>query len=91
MPPEICRQYIAQGIINRYLTLHDKSITANLKAEEYARKYNFQDLRATIYGNLGNVYFDTKDYDQALKHHQKSLKIGTALKNDQGMYHSIFL
>jgi signal transduction histidine kinase/DNA-binding response OmpR family regulator len=89
---EVCRQYISLGVIYRYLKLYDESISYNIRAEQLAHKHAYTDLKAAIYGNRGNVYFDKHDYDQALKFHIQSLQIDKALKNEQGIgntYHNI--
>lgn len=82
---ETCKMYIGMGIINRYLKLYPASIEANLQAEKIAKEHALAPQLAAIYGNLGNVYFDKLDYEQALQYHLKSLRIDTGLGNEQGM------
>ncbi|RIV19951.1 response regulator [Fibrisoma montanum] len=82
---DVCRMYIGVGIINRYMKQYDASIEANRQAQKIAEARQDTMLLGSIYGNLGNVYFDKLDYDRSLQYHLKSLPIHRALGNEQGM------
>jgi signal transduction histidine kinase/DNA-binding response OmpR family regulator/tetratricopeptide (TPR) repeat protein len=82
---EICRSYIAIGVINRYMKLYDSSIEANLQAQKIAETRQDTGMIGAIYGNLGNVYFDKKDYDRSLQSALKALNIQTAQRDTQAM------
>lgn len=91
-PKEICSMYITLGVINRYLKLYKESIQSYLLAEHIAKEHAYLSQQAAIYGNMGNVYFDTHNFEEALKYHLKSLEIDTRQKNEAGMgntYHNI--
>ncbi len=82
---ETCRMYIGMGIINRYLKQYKASIEANAQAEKIAKEHGLRPQLASVYGNLGNVYFDQADYGKALQYHLQSLQIDQTLNNEQGM------
>ncbi|MGA0557797.1 ATP-binding protein [Larkinella sp. VNQ87] len=82
---DVCRMYIAIGIINRYLKLYNASIEANLQAQKIAEARQDTALLGAIYGNLGNVYFDKKDYEQSLQSGLKALNIQVAQRDTQAM------
>ncbi|RCR66855.1 ATP-binding protein [Larkinella punicea] len=82
---DVCRTYIAVGVINRYLKLYDASIEANLQAQKIAEAQQDTAMLGAIYGNLGNVYFDKKDYDRSLQSALKALNIQTARRDVQAM------
>ncbi|WP_310587257.1 ATP-binding protein [Fibrella aquatilis] len=82
---EICRSYLAVGIVNRYMKLYDASIEANLQAQKIAEARQDTGMLGSIYGNLGNVYFDKKEYDQSLQLGLKALTIQTAQRDTQAM------
>ncbi|MGM9510459.1 ATP-binding protein [Larkinella sp. GY13] len=82
---DVCRTYIAVGVINRYLKLYDASIEANLQAQKIAEARQDTAMLGAIYGNLGNVYFDKKDYDRSLQAALKALNIQTARRDVQAM------
>ncbi|CCH53744.1 histidine kinase [Fibrisoma limi BUZ 3] len=82
---DVCRMYIAVGIINRYLKLYDASIEANLQAQKIAEARQDTALLGSIYGNLGNVYFDKKDYDRSLQSGLKALNIQMARRDTQAI------
>jgi signal transduction histidine kinase/DNA-binding response OmpR family regulator len=82
---DVCRMYVAMGIINRYLKLYDASIEANHQARKIAEELRDTVRLGAIYGNLGNVYFDKNDNDRALQFHQKALAIQTARGDEQAI------
>lgn len=82
---DVCRMYMAVGVINRYLKLYDASIEANLQAQKIAMARQDTALLGAIYGNLGNVYFDQKDYDRSLQSGLKALTIQTARRDSQAI------
>ncbi|RDB02595.1 ATP-binding protein [Runella aurantiaca] len=82
---DVCRMYMAVGVINRYLKLYDASIEANLQALKIAEAEQDTALLGAIYGNLGNVYFDQKDYDRSLQSGLKALNIQMAQRDSQAV------
>lgn len=82
---DVCRMYIAMGVINRSLKLYDASIEANLQAKKIAEARQDTAMLGAIYGNMGNVYFDKKDYDRALQSALKALNIQTARQDAQAI------
>ena len=89
---EVTRMNVHMGIIHRYLNLYDQSIDFYKKAEVLAEKHGLKALRASIYGNLGNVYFNLDRIEEALYYQQKSLEIDQELGNEQGLgntYHNL--
>lgn len=82
---DVCRMYMAMGVINRYLKLYDASIEANLQALKIAEARQDTALLGAIYGNLGNVYFDRKDYDRSLQSGLKALNIQMARRDSQAV------
>ena len=91
---QLCISYIYSGIIHRYLKLYEESIEAYLKAERLADQLDKKNLSSSIYGNLGNVFYDISENEKALEYHKKSLEINKELNNEEGMansYHNIGL
>lgn len=89
---EVTRMNIHMGIVHKYLNLFDESISFYKKAEQLADEHGFDDLKAGIYGNLGNVYFQLDRIDEALDSHTKSLEIDDLCGNIQGIsntYHNL--
>ena len=89
---EVTRMNIHMGIIHKYLNLLDESISFYKKAEQLAEKHGFDELKAGIYGNLGNVYFKLDRIEEALESHTNSLEIDELCGNIQGIsntYHNL--
>ncbi|PHN06104.1 tetratricopeptide repeat protein [Flavilitoribacter nigricans] len=91
---QVCRMLVYMGVLYRYQLQLDQSIDYYRQAEELAVTHDYDTLKASIWGNMGNVFHDQGDYDRALEYHQRSLEINTAFNNRQGMansYHNIGL
>ena len=81
---EITRLTLYMGLVHKYLKLFDRSIEYYLQAEKLSLKHGYKDLFGSIYGNLGNVYFQKGEFEKARNAHLKSLEIDQASGNLEG-------
>jgi tetratricopeptide (TPR) repeat protein len=51
-----------------------KTAKKGLSIVKYMRGFKAEKTKANIYATLGNIYFTTKDYDEALENYKKALK-----------------
>jgi len=89
MDRERCISNIHMGIVNRYQRQLRRSLEYYREAEQLAEKNNYDTLMSSIWGNMGNVYYDLKELDQALQYHEQSLAVDQRLGNDQGVGNSL--
>lgn len=89
MNRERCVSNIHMGIVNRYQLQLERSLSYYQEAEKLAQQNNYDTLMASIWGNIGNVYYDLKEIDKALNYHQQSLDLDRKLGNNQGIGNSL--
>ncbi len=72
-----------------YFTLkdYDKAIAFYTITADYLLNYDFKKA-AGVSSNIGNNYYQKKDYDQALKYYRQSFRIAKMTNDAQGMGYS---
>ncbi|MBX2877486.1 MAG: tetratricopeptide repeat protein [Saprospiraceae bacterium] len=89
MDKERCISNIHMGIVNRYQRQLERSLSYYQEAAKIAEANGYDTLMASIWGNIGNVYYDLDQLDQALDYHQRSLEVDQRLQDDQGVGNSL--
>ncbi len=89
MHKEHCISNIHMGIVNRYQRQLERSLSYYQEAADIAEANGYDTLMASIWGNMGNVYYDLDQLDQALAYHQRSLEVDQRLGDDQGVGNSL--
>ncbi len=57
------------------------AITAYMKADEIYNEIGYENGKASVYNEIGNVYTDLEEYDHALNYEHKALAIQLKLKS----------
>ena len=73
-----------RGGIYRFKGESDLAMKYYKEAENLASKLNDPNLKAAILGNMGNVFINKKDYQQATQYFSNSLKIYQRINNKKG-------
>ncbi|NRB47978.1 MAG: tetratricopeptide repeat protein [Saprospiraceae bacterium] len=89
MDRERCISNIYMGIVNRYQRQLERSLSYYQEAAKIAEINGYDTLMASIWGNMGNVYHDLNQLDEALHHHQRSLDLNQKLEDHQGVGNSL--
>ena len=89
LPEDVCTMFVHLGVISRYRGQLEQSLGYYRQAEQLAMRHDYSRLKAVIWGNMGNVYYDLNNYEEALNHHNKSLEIDRARKNAKGISTSL--
>jgi len=73
------------GVVYTHLAYYDSALFEFFSALELFQGKGLEKNRATVFNNIGNAYYFTKNRKEAIRHYQQSLDIHVKLNNQEGM------